>query len=82
MEAPIELETFIKNGLKLLRRTKDQNSIKVMLKHYEDAIQEQYGGNRQPTNAAKKLAVPTILLSKELGIEQTEVCVLLTMTVE
>lgn len=82
MEAPIELETFIKNGLKLLRRTKDQNSIKVMFKHYEDAIQEQYGGNRQPTNAAKKLAVPTILLSKELGIEQTEVCVLLTMTVE
>lgn len=74
METPVELETFIKNGLKLLRRTKDPSSIKTMLKHLEEVVQEQYGGKRQPTNAAKKLAVPTILLSKELGIEQTEVC--------
>jgi hypothetical protein len=74
MDTPVELEPFIKNGLKLLRRTKDPSSIKTMLKHLEEVVQEQYGGKRQPTNAAKKLAVPTILLSKELGIEQTEVC--------
>lgn len=73
MEVTVEFEPFMKNGFKLLRRTKDPGSIKQMMKHFEDAIQEQYGASRRPTNAAKKLAIPTILLSKELGIEQTEV---------
>lgn len=74
METSVELEPFMKTGFKLLRRTKDSNSIKQMLKHFEDAIREQYGGNRLPMNAAKKLTVPTLLLSKDLGIEQSEVC--------
>lgn len=73
MEIAVELEPFMKTGFKLLRRTKDSNSIKQMLKHFEEAIKEQYGGSRLPMNAAKKLAVPTLLLSKDLGIEQTEV---------
>lgn len=74
MEATVELEPFMKIGLKLLRRTKDPNSLKEMKRHFEEAIQEQYGG-RRPTNAAKKLTVPAALLSKELGIEQTEVSI-------
>lgn len=74
METTTELEPFMKTGFKLLRRTKDSASIKQMLKHFDDAIQEQYGGNRRPTNAAKKLPVPTALMSKDLGIDQTEVC--------
>lgn len=74
MEVGIEIEQYMKNGFKLLRRTKDPNSVKQMLKHFEDAIQEQFGGNRRPTNAAKRLSVPTALLSKELGIEQIDVC--------
>lgn len=73
MEVAIEFEQFMKNGFKLLRRTKDANSVKQMFKHFEDTIQEQYGGNRRPTNAAKKLSVPTALLSKDLGIEQIDV---------
>lgn len=73
MEVATELEPFMKTGFKLLRRTKDPNSVKQMFKHYEEAIKEQYGGNRVPVNAAKKLAVPTALLSKDLGIEQPEV---------
>lgn len=73
MEYTGELEPFMKTGLKLLRRTKDPTSLKHMWKHFEDAIQEQYGVGRQPTNAAKKLAVPTALLSKDLGIEQVDV---------
>lgn len=73
MEVGIEIEQYMKNGFKLLRRTKDPNSVKQMLKHFEDAIQEQFGGNRRPTNAAKRLPVPTALLSKELGIEQIDV---------
>jgi len=72
MECTGELEPFMKTGLKLLRRTKDSNSLKQMWKHFDDAIQEQYGGGRRPTNAAKKLAVPTALLSKDLGIEQVD----------
>lgn len=74
MEGTVEFEQFMKNGFKLLRRTKDSNSVKQMLKHLEDTVQEQYGGNRRPTNAAKKLSVPTALLSKDLGIEQVDVC--------
>lgn len=75
MDVVIEFEPYMKNGLKLLRRTKDPGSVKQMLKHFEDAILEQYGSNRRPANAAKKLSVPTALLSKELGIEQTEVTI-------
>lgn len=74
MEISVELEPFMKTGFKLLRRTKDSNSIKQMLKHFEEAIKEQYGGNRLPVNAAKKLTVPTLLLSKDLGLEPAEVC--------
>jgi len=75
MEGSTELEPFIKSGLKLLRRTKDSTSMKHMWKHFEDAIQEQYGNGRRPTNAAKKMSVPTALLSKDLGIEQVDVCI-------
>lgn len=74
MEISVELEPFMKTGFKLLRRTKDSNSIKQMLKHFEEAVKEQYGGNRLPVNAAKKLTVPTLLLSKDLGLEPAEVC--------
>lgn len=74
METTTELEPFMKTGFKMLRRTKDPASIKQMLKHFEDAIHEQYGGNRRPTNAAKKLVVPSALMSKDQGIDQTEVC--------
>jgi len=74
MDNNLELEPFMKHGFKLLRRTKDPNSIKEMLKNFEDAIQEQYGGTRRPTNAVRKLAVPTALLSKDLGIESIDVC--------
>lgn len=78
MDATIEFEPFMKSGFKLVRRTKDPSSIKQMFKHFEDAIQEQFGGNRRPTNAAKKLAIPTALLSKDLGIEQIDVSSFLT----
>lgn len=73
MEPTIEFEPFMKTGFKLLRRTKDSNSVKHLLKHFEDSIQELYGSSRRPTNAAKKLTVPTALLSKDLGIEQIDV---------
>ncbi|XP_025204061.1 integrator complex subunit 12-like [Melanaphis sacchari] len=72
METSVELEPFMKTGFKLLRRTKDSNSIKLLFKHFEDSIQESYGSNRRPTNAAKKLSIPTALLSKDLGIEQVD----------
>lgn len=68
MEASIEFEPFMKTGFKLLRRTKDSNSVKQLFKHFEDSIQELYGNSRRPTNAAKKIPVPTALLSKDLGI--------------
>ncbi|XP_050429120.1 integrator complex subunit 12 [Adelges cooleyi] len=73
MEVTTELEPFIKNGLKLLRRTKDVSVIKLMWKNFEEAIAEQYGPNRRPTNVAKKLSVPTALMTKELGIDQSDV---------
>ncbi|KAF0773759.1 integrator complex subunit 12 [Aphis craccivora] len=68
MEASVEFEPFMKTGFKLLRRTKDSNSVKQLFKHFEDSIQELYGSSRRPTNAAKKIPVPTALLSKDLGI--------------
>lgn len=73
MEVAVELEPYVKNGLKLLRRTKDPYALKQLFKHFEDAVQEQFGGSRRPTNAAKKMTVPAALLSKELGIEQIDV---------
>jgi hypothetical protein len=39
-----------------------------------EEVQEQYSGKRRPNNVAKKLAVPTVLLSNELGNEHIEVC--------
>jgi len=73
METTVELEPFMKTGFKIVRRTKDSSSIKMLLKHFEDSIQESYGSSRRPSNAAKKLSVPTALLSKDLGIEQIDV---------
>lgn len=73
METNVELEPYMKMGLKLLRRTKDPNSLKEMFKHFEEAIKEHYGTSRRPTNSAKKLQVPAALLSKDVGIEQSDV---------
>ncbi|XP_022167030.1 integrator complex subunit 12 [Myzus persicae] len=72
MEAPVELEPFMKTGFKIVRRTKESSSVKNLLKHFEDSIQELYGSSRRPSNAAKKLPIPTALLSKDLGIEQVD----------
>ncbi|XP_050532492.1 integrator complex subunit 12 isoform X1 [Daktulosphaira vitifoliae] len=73
MEVAAEFEPFMKNGFKLLRRTKDANSIKQMWKYFDEAIEEQYGSNRRPTNAAKRIPVPTALMTKDLGNEQFDV---------
>lgn len=73
METTVELDSYMKTGFKIARRTKDSNSIKSLQKHFEDSIQELYGSSRRPSNAAKKLPVPTALLSKDLGIEQIDV---------
>lgn len=72
METSLELEPFMKTGFKIVRRTKDSNSVRQLLKNFEDSIQELYGSSRRPINAAKKLPVPTALLSKDLGIEQVD----------
>lgn len=74
METPKELNKFIKNGLKLLRRTKDPSFIIKMLKHMEEVVQEQCDKKQQPTNAVKRISVRTDLFPKKLDIEQTKVC--------
>lgn len=60
-ETTIEFEPYVKLGLKLLRRTNDPNSLKEMYKHYNEAIQKQYGMDRQPRNVAKDLVLPPAL---------------------
>jgi hypothetical protein len=73
MDTSKELEKFIKKSLKQLRRTKDPSSFKTMLKRMNEVVQEMNSGKRRPNNATKIFDVLTVLFSKELGSEQTEV---------
>jgi hypothetical protein len=74
MESSKKLEKFMKNCLKLLRRAKDPSCIITILKHIQEVIEKEFSGKRKPKKAAKKSVLPAILISKELGNDQTEVC--------